>query len=186
MRKELKLALFGCGGVTVLAGVAVVAVIWLANRAFESASDPVEDIAQYREIVAQWDTNLVAHFPTEATIGGRFRHQPGFMQGGASLTLVLKVDEEKFVDAQSEAKRLAIAQFPLHGPPPIDGEAAGTPSPAFLSVEVFGKQEAQSATVYVFLAKALGDGGFPWNHGRTCGVVVEPASRTVAYWAEEW
>jgi hypothetical protein len=185
VKKNTKRILIGCGtavGVVVLIGVALVAYF---VHAFKKSLDPVTDVSRYAEIKATWPTNLVAHFPQDATDSDVLFFQPGFLQGGSSLQLKAVCPASSVANALRAYSTNAHAVFHGGGWHDHANQSNGVPTTHFFTS---GNGGMDFPDDYVIIVTRAHDhnGGFSWNHGRTCGVAISTQRTTIVYWAEEW
>ena len=153
------------------------------------ATTPIRDTAQYEKILAYYDEELVAHFPTHIPDDATrvtFYYLPPFMQGGAHLQLRCKLPSFQ-IDAMLQ-KYLSTAKQIQNSTGDIvesSNEQGYIPSPSF-----FYEENSETVSipedllVLILDAEPYEPGN--WNHGYSCGVAVSTEKQEVIYWAERW
>jgi hypothetical protein len=173
----------GLGIVTAFLAFLFAAVVDFAASVWISAVAPIEDVARYPEVRAQFgDSELVRHFPAaippEAT-EAQFAYIPGFLQGATVIQLRLRLPPEEVADLLAHYRPVAKSRSPnqLAGSPPTHFYTSGS------------ADHSWPATYEILVLDAQPQGtppGSEWNHGYGYGIAVDSERSEVVYWAEEW
>ncbi len=185
MKKKTKRILIGCGTLAAIVVVAIIAFGIFLAHSFTRSLEAVTDVSRYSEIKAMWPSNLVSHFPASAPESAAFFFQPGFLQGGSSLQLKVVMPASAVVDALHSYSPKTLATFHGGGWSDHANASNGIPTTHFFTS---GNDSMDFPDDYVIMVTEADahNGGFSWNHGRTCGLAVSTQRSTVVYWAEDW
>jgi len=165
--------------------------VWLLTAAWTAWQlHTVTDVDEYEDVLQDWDAAFVEHFPPRipaAATSPRLSYFAGFLQGGAHLQLRLGLPPADVARVEQDVARLAS---PIHSGGEGYAPAGGiepVPLPPFHTADTDGTPAFPAGyTFYVLSAEPGTTESFPWNHGRTAGVVVSVVASEVVYWAESW
>lgn len=153
-------------------GLCGCALLWLIGGAFEQATKPITDLAQYDTIRASYDTVKVNHFPETITPDSELFYRPPLFQGGVQFHLTTSLPATIWQEEVDQFRALAIdiTDLPTH--------------PLFKPSHWF----ADSAEVEILVLEAIpaGNKTNEWNHGLIRLVVVERQSQQIVYVLERW
>ena len=191
-------------------GIAVLALVHgdQADRsAFKTMSEaefarflqPETRVEKYPELLAEWSrNNLSAHFPRaipgEAT-KVRLSAHPGYLQGGGWFQVCFNLPAAQvkaiYDDATARAKAFYDGGDSLtlvNASGKLEGQESGALAwTSFYTDDVDEKPFPDDYRIFVFHARdGMPQGGFPWNHGDSTGVVVSLDRSEVIYFAESW
>lgn len=154
----------------------------LAYFYFSCNPQTTHNIGKYSELRAQWDQDLVGHFPAEIPQDAavkKFSHFPGFLQGGAHIQLLLRLPPGKIRELYDQFAKQRTVSFKGNEKGSMPATHFYTSNndddflfPNYFEIMVFDKIPPESQR-------------YP-NHGKSHGVAISTDSNEIVYWAESW
>jgi len=160
---------------------------------------PITTASKYNNVMTlRWhDQQLIEHFPEQIPSDAentRFYYRAGFLQGGSTIELRVKVPA-KHVEEVYTAYR-PKAKIILNGAEKLD---RGTSNPDMLpkwSFVTFPPNENEIPGTHTLLPKDFKilllssepykSNPTDWNHGKATGISISRQRREIIYWAEDW
>jgi len=160
---------------------------------------PITTASKYNNVMTlRWhDQQLIEHFPEQIPSDAentRFYYRAGFLQGGSTIELRVKVPA-KHVEEVYTAYR-PKAKIILNGAEKLD---RGTSNPDMLpkwSFVTFPPNENEIPGTHTLLPKDFEilllssepykSNPTDWNHGKATGISISRQRREIIYWAEDW
>jgi hypothetical protein len=150
----------------------------------------ITDITRYTEIRKEMgDSELARHFPTsipENAQNVKFEYTPGFLQGGETFQLRMKLPDDEIDNLYKEFRHESTHIF-------IGGETndhanapGGIPTTFFYTGDTEYQSFPDDYEIMVLNAKPEGTPKFQWNHGFSYGVAISQQKSEIVYWSEYW
>jgi hypothetical protein len=160
---------------------------------------PITTASKYNNVMTlRWhDQSLIEHFPGKIPSDAkntRFYYRAGFLQGGSSIELRVKMPTNFVEEVLATYKQKAKAVF--NGAEKLD---RGTSNPDMLpkwSFITYPPDENETPGTYSLLPKDFKilllssepykSNPTDWNHGKATGISISRQRREIIYWAEDW
>ncbi|MDA8989960.1 hypothetical protein N9H45_00360 [Opitutales bacterium] len=166
--------------------VAVLGFAWMVYS-FNKALEPIESVSKYEEVLADWKSGLIDHFPSSVPANARnvkFSSCPAFLQGGGHVQLRMELPAAEVKVLYDHATRSAKQHqdggnsVTLVNERRDDGLWSTHPHTLAKGTYEF----PSDYRIFIFDAAGSGD----WNHGKSMGMVVSLQRNEVLYYAEYW
>ncbi len=181
----LLLALVSVG---VLAGVYFGAP-YIVRSIFDFSPETVTDLKEYRSLRSRWPDELVGHFPSRIpkhATDVRMDYYPGFLQGGASFQLRVKLPKDEVAAIQRDVAKTATHAFQGGDTNDHRNLPDGVPTTFYYTSGSDDHTFPVSFMIYVLTSTPRGSEDMPWNHGNSAGMAISGTTGVVVYWCTSW